>query len=130
LISGDFLDIGHTITQDEASAEASEVTEARMGADGDAALARKPYGCVHDDWIAGMPTAGNVGARHYREHGLVIAHLPWPKTLADVRVEINLHTNDPQLIDRSPVARARFSTADLTALRPSSKNARLNHGYC
>src|ERR1700688_4769419 len=66
-----------------------QIAVAGVGADRDAARLRKLHGLAHDVGIAGMIAASDVDGGGEFDHGGVIAHFPWPKTFAEIAIEID-----------------------------------------
>ncbi len=79
-----------------AAAEAHQVPVTDMRADGDAALDRCLHGAKDSGRIAGVETAGDVGAADDVEHGDVVAHGPRAKAFAQVAVQITSQLSPSQ----------------------------------
>ncbi|MNE82280.1 hypothetical protein D3C80_1789910 [compost metagenome] len=69
------------------AAESGEVGIGRMRADADAMLHRQAHGALHDQRIAGMEAAGQVGLVDQRHGVSVVAHLPGAEAFTHVTVE-------------------------------------------
>ena len=61
LVCHHLLDIGRAVAADPAAPETPEIEEGGMGTDGDAFFTRQSGGIRHDDGIAGMKAAGQIG---------------------------------------------------------------------
>ena len=72
-----------------APAEAFEVAQARVGADGDAELAGRGNGPLHDQRVAAVEAAGDVGRSDQRQQLVVGAELPIAEALAAVAVDVD-----------------------------------------
>jgi hypothetical protein len=44
----------------------------------------------HDVIVAGMKSAGNIGAGDEIQHRLIVTHAPLPKPFAKIAIEINI----------------------------------------
>src|SRR5690606_33962590 len=73
-----------------AAAEAVEVGEGRMRADGDAVLLRHPDRAAHHDRVAGMKAAGDIGRGDELQHRGVVADRIGAEALAHVAVQVDL----------------------------------------
>ena len=69
--------------------KAGEIGKRNMRPDGDAERLRLNEAARHDIRVAGVKTAGDIGAGHDAQHRGVIAHAPNAKTLAQIGVEID-----------------------------------------
>ncbi len=75
-----------------------------MRADGDAAPDRHLHGVQDAGRVAGMETAGDIGARDELDHGRVIAHAPRAVALAEIAVEIDrFHGHSPSSAKIGPI---------------------------
>ncbi|MCY1446860.1 hypothetical protein D9M71_634500 [compost metagenome] len=91
------------------AAEAGEVGIGRMRADADAMLHRQAHGALHDQRIAGMEAAGQVGLVDQR-HGVdIVAHLPGAEAFAHVAVEEDSGSHAWKLKAGSPEREAERS---------------------
>ena len=90
LIDDEVLDLSRGATH-LAPAEAGEILEPGMGADGHAVGPGELDRPAHDAGVARMEAAGDVGRRDHLHQRLVVAQAPGAEGLADIGVEINSH---------------------------------------
>ena len=77
-----------------------------MGADGHAFLCAREK-ARHDVRIAGMEAAGDIGAGHELEHGVVVAHAPRAEAFAEIGVEVDGASGESHEKCESPWKRGR-----------------------
>ena len=121
LVDGHLLDVGRAVADDRPAAEPPRDEETRVGAVVDAAAARRRHGAMHDDGVAGMEAAGDVGRGDRVEHGSVVAHGPSRKSFPGVGVclDLDLHRR-PSLLRRSRPRHSRpFVATELRATSPA-----------
>jgi hypothetical protein len=73
-------------------AEAHQVGKAHMRANVDLARQGHPHRLVHDDGVARVIAACDVGGRDDIEHRFVFAHLIGSKAFAQVSVQVDFHS--------------------------------------
>ena len=91
LIEHDLLDIGRALAVDRAPAEAPEIEEARMRPGLDPGAGGERQGLVHDQRVAGVEPAGDVGRTGDRQHPGIVAEAVDAETLAHVAVQVDDH---------------------------------------
>ena len=91
LVEHEAADLVGRVAEDRAAAKAPQIQKARVRADRDALRPGGRDRLVHDERVAAMEAAGDVGAGDEVEHRPVVADPVGAEAFAHVAVEIDLH---------------------------------------
>src|SRR6185436_3065012 len=109
-----------------AAAETLQISEPRMGADGDAVRLRRAYGAAHHARVPGVPAARDIGGGDVRHHLGVGPHHPRAERLAHVAIDVDHHPGGfaPRIPPTRSLAGARRPRAARVAHFASARSLR------
>src|SRR5262249_47291366 len=103
LIEDEAADLLGRVTDDLPAAEAPEIEEARMRADGDAARLGERDRPMHHLRIAAMEAASDIRRRDDLQHRRIVADRVGAEALAHIGVEIDRHAHGSLPEDNWPM---------------------------